>query len=146
MCVRRKTAVSTDTKKNVKKESMDSPKKVVPLSPTANMPSGGTQEFLKKKQKDKEKETETEEKTSSSKRQVGGELVYSHSKHGASVSDPSKRKAKRPMIEVRSARDPEYKTIQLDASEWESVKLYKRSEINLEEFLKQENNVLQRTQ
>ncbi|VDM63083.1 unnamed protein product [Angiostrongylus costaricensis] len=40
------------------------------------------------------------------------------------------------MKEVRSARDPEYKTLDLDISEWESVKIVKRSEINPKEILK----------
>ena len=41
------------------------------------------------------------------------------------------------MREIRSARDPEYKTLELDISEWESVKIMKRSDINLEDMKKE---------
>ncbi|EYC18611.1 hypothetical protein Y032_0027g1611 [Ancylostoma ceylanicum] len=51
---------------------------------------------------------------------------------------PTRKKAKRPMKEVRSARDPEYKTLELDISEWESVKIMKRSEINPDDIVKKE--------
>ena len=37
------------------------------------------------------------------------------------------------MIEVRSPHDPEYKTLEPDNSEWESVKIMKRSELNADE-------------
>ncbi|VDM60125.1 unnamed protein product [Angiostrongylus costaricensis] len=50
-------------------------------------------------------------------------------------------KAKRPMEKVRSSRDPEYKTLELDISEWESVKIMKRSEINPEDFVKKDCKV-----
>ncbi|KHJ89022.1 hypothetical protein OESDEN_11165 [Oesophagostomum dentatum] len=34
------------------------------------------------------------------------------------------------MDEVRSPHDPEYKTLEPDNSEWESVRIMKRSELN----------------
>lgn len=40
------------------------------------------------------------------------------------------------MKEVRSARDPEYKTLELDMSEWESAKIMKKTEINMDDFEK----------
>lgn len=46
------------------------------------------------------------------------------------------RKARRAMKEVRSARDPEYKTLELDMSEWESAKIMKKTEINMDDFEK----------
>ncbi|KHJ75600.1 hypothetical protein OESDEN_24784, partial [Oesophagostomum dentatum] len=61
------------------------------------------------------------------------------------VPPPRIMKARRPMREVRSARDPEYKTLELDMSEWESVKIMKRSEINLDDT-KKESQPLQSTQ
>ncbi|KAK6012016.1 hypothetical protein OSTOST_22843 [Ostertagia ostertagi] len=42
------------------------------------------------------------------------------------------------MKEVKEAKDPEYKTIELDASEWESVKIMKRSDIKPEDIVKKE--------
>uniref|UniRef100_A0A0K0CZ55 Uncharacterized protein n=1 Tax=Angiostrongylus cantonensis TaxID=6313 RepID=A0A0K0CZ55_ANGCA len=56
------------------------------------------------------------------------------------------KKAKRPMEKVRSPRDPEYKTLELDISEWESVKIMKRSEINPEDFVKKDCKVDGKTQ
>ncbi|KAK6757804.1 hypothetical protein RB195_015556 [Necator americanus] len=49
------------------------------------------------------------------------------------VPPPRVMKAKRPMHEKRDAHDPEYKTLELDISEWESVKIMKRSEIDNKE-------------
>ncbi|KAJ1353336.1 hypothetical protein KIN20_009942 [Parelaphostrongylus tenuis] len=40
------------------------------------------------------------------------------------------------MEKMRSAYDPEYKTLELDISEWESVKILKRSEINSNDLKK----------
>ncbi|KJH53585.1 hypothetical protein DICVIV_00013 [Dictyocaulus viviparus] len=57
------------------------------------------------------------------------------------VPPPRVMKAKRPMKEVRSARDPEYKTLELDISEWESVKILKRSELNPDDFNKKDSKV-----
>ncbi|PIO58812.1 hypothetical protein TELCIR_19743, partial [Teladorsagia circumcincta] len=54
------------------------------------------------------------------------------------VPPPRVMKAKRPMKEVKEARDPEYKTIELDVSEWESVKLMKRSDIKPEDIVKKD--------
>ncbi|EYC18614.1 hypothetical protein Y032_0027g1612 [Ancylostoma ceylanicum] len=54
------------------------------------------------------------------------------------VPPPRVLKARRAMKEVRSARDPEYKTLELDISEWESVKIMKKSEINMDEIVRKE--------
>ncbi|KAJ1355037.1 hypothetical protein KIN20_012155 [Parelaphostrongylus tenuis] len=47
------------------------------------------------------------------------------------------QKAKRSMEKMRSATDPEYKTLELDISEWESVKILKRNEVNIEDVKKE---------
>ncbi|CAJ0588106.1 unnamed protein product [Cylicocyclus nassatus] len=54
------------------------------------------------------------------------------------VPPPRIIKAKRPMNQKRSATDPEYKTLELDVSEWESVKIMKRSDIKDEDIEKKE--------
>nr|CDJ97128.1 unnamed protein product [Haemonchus contortus] len=52
------------------------------------------------------------------------------------VPPPRILKARRAMVEVKEARDPLYKTLEPDMSEWESVRLLKKSEVNLEELLR----------
>ncbi|VDO30420.1 unnamed protein product [Haemonchus placei] len=52
------------------------------------------------------------------------------------VPPPRVLKARRAMVEVKEARDPLYKTLEPDMSEWESVRLLKKSEVNLEELLR----------
>ncbi|KAK5980214.1 hypothetical protein GCK32_010310 [Trichostrongylus colubriformis] len=54
------------------------------------------------------------------------------------VPPPRVMKAKRPMKEVKEAKDPEYKTIAMDNSEWESAKVLKRSDIKPEDIQKKE--------
>ncbi|RCN25777.1 hypothetical protein ANCCAN_28508 [Ancylostoma caninum] len=61
------------------------------------------------------------------------------------VPPPRVLKAKRAMKEVRSARDPEYKTLELDISEWESAKIMRKSELHMDEIDRKEYK-LQTTQ
>ncbi|KAJ1362500.1 hypothetical protein KIN20_022070 [Parelaphostrongylus tenuis] len=61
------------------------------------------------------------------------------------VPPPKVIKAKREMGKMRSPYDPEYKTLELDISEWESAKILKRSEISPED-LKKEYKVGDNTQ
>uniref|UniRef100_A0A7I4Y6K1 Uncharacterized protein n=1 Tax=Haemonchus contortus TaxID=6289 RepID=A0A7I4Y6K1_HAECO len=54
------------------------------------------------------------------------------------VPPPRVLKAKRSMNEVKEAKDPEYKTLELDSSEWESAKIMKRSDLKTEDIEKKE--------
>ncbi|KAK5986564.1 hypothetical protein GCK32_012096 [Trichostrongylus colubriformis] len=55
-------------------------------------------------------------------------------------------KARRVMKEVKEARDPAYKTLEPDMSDWESVRLMKKSEVNLDEIVKKDIKHLDATQ
>ncbi|XGW09142.1 hypothetical protein V3C99_011449 [Haemonchus contortus] len=54
------------------------------------------------------------------------------------VPPPRVMKAKRPMTEKKEAKDPEYKTLELENSEWESAVIVKRSDIKTEDIERKE--------
>ncbi|CAJ0598299.1 unnamed protein product [Cylicocyclus nassatus] len=59
------------------------------------------------------------------------------------VPPPRIMKARRPMKIVRSSRDPAYKTLEPDMSDWESAKIMKRDELiaeNLDKKCSEEND------
>ncbi|WKY12782.1 hypothetical protein Q1695_003964 [Nippostrongylus brasiliensis] len=62
------------------------------------------------------------------------------------IRPPRVIKARRPMKEVKEARDPEYKTLEPDFSDWDSVKLLKKSEINMEELQREVRRGVENTQ
>ncbi|KHJ90890.1 hypothetical protein OESDEN_09253 [Oesophagostomum dentatum] len=138
MCVRRKNSVgSRQEKLNNRSSLMKSPFDPTPRSPT---PPASPKTSVQVDEKPKEKELKSLEEIVSkqvedtkSATNVQAPVKDDKSKEEPlhiQVPPPRIIKARRPMDEVRSPHDPEYKTLEPDNSEWESVRIMKRSELN----------------
>ncbi|KAK6757805.1 hypothetical protein RB195_015556 [Necator americanus] len=136
MCIRGKKPPA-NTKKNAKSKSN---KSAASNTPTAQTPKQEKAPAEKPNEKLKEKEDKKE--ANMGENILAKPMDNTPVKEGEAkpktplhikVPPPRVMKAKRPMHEKRDAHDPEYKTLELDISEWESVKIMKRSEIDNKE-------------
>ncbi|KAK6757802.1 hypothetical protein RB195_015555 [Necator americanus] len=146
MCIRRKKSVGSTNEKIRTKST----KSAAGSTPTSQTPKQQGAHAEKQREKPKEKEDKKEVDMGENilaKPVDNAPMKEEKQKEPLHIEVPPPRilKAKRTMKEVRSARDPEYRTLELDMSEWESGKIMKRSEVNLED-LKKEPKTLQPTQ
>ncbi|KAL6744447.1 hypothetical protein Aduo_017381 [Ancylostoma duodenale] len=140
MCVRRKKSTRRSMNEPAKKKSYES---LAAATPKAETPGrkGVLDEKSKEKQLDKDSRKDIDANDNMMAKPIGdAQLRDEKPKEPLHIKVPPPRvlKAKRAMKEVRSSRDPEYKTLELDISEWESAKIMRKSEINMDEIVRKE--------
>ncbi|CAJ0597027.1 unnamed protein product [Cylicocyclus nassatus] len=136
MCINRKKSLNSNPKEQKPQTSASS--NVESQKPSPQSVAAASSLPTKEKEKEVEKSSDVAENTPvkpMEKEQVKEEKPEEplHIK----VPPPRILKAKRSPKEVR-ASDPQYKTLELDLSDWDSVKIIKKSEANLDEILKKD--------
>ncbi|CAJ0597019.1 unnamed protein product [Cylicocyclus nassatus] len=137
MCINRKKSLNSNSKEQKPQISASSNAESQKPSPAQ---SGAAVSSLPTKEKDKEVEKSSDVAENTAVKPAEKEQVKEEKPEEPlhiKVPPPRILKAKRSPKEVR-ASDPQYKTLELDLSDWDSVKIIKKSEANLDEILKKD--------